>query len=46
VSHKSTRIAGLIKSFRGGACDARYLAYFDGFNRRLFFEAHEVLEDL
>lgn len=26
--------------------DARYLAYFDCFNRQDFFEAHEVLESL
>jgi hypothetical protein len=26
--------------------DARYLGYFACFNRQLFFEAHEVLEDL
>src|SRR5262249_41886773 len=26
--------------------DARYLGYFECFNQQLFFEAHEVLEEL
>jgi len=26
--------------------DAHYLGYFDCFNRQLFYEAHDVLEDL
>jgi predicted metal-dependent hydrolase len=46
VSKKSGHIATLVERFRGGDLDARYLAYFDCFNRQLFFEAHEVLEDL
>jgi predicted metal-dependent hydrolase len=46
VSHKSTRIAAQIESFRGQYLDAHYLGYFDCFNRQLFYEAHEVLEDL
>jgi predicted metal-dependent hydrolase len=46
VTHKSTRIAAMIESFRGRELDAHYLGYFDCFNRRLFYEAHEVLEDL
>ncbi len=45
-SHKSARIAEQIAAFRGVALDARYLGYFDCFNRQLFYEAHEVLEDL
>lgn len=45
-SHKSARIAAQVGAFRGGALDARYLGYFDCFNRHLFYEAHEVLEDL
>jgi len=36
----------MIESFRGQALDAHYLGYFDCFNRRLFYEAHDVLEDL
>lgn len=43
---KSDKINPLVAPFRGRALDARYLAFFDCFNRRLYFEAHEVLEDL
>jgi predicted metal-dependent hydrolase len=46
VSHKSARIAAMIESFRGQELDAHYLGYFDCFNRKLFYEAHDVLEDL
>jgi predicted metal-dependent hydrolase len=46
VSHKSARIAAMIESFRGQGLDAHYLGYFDCFNRQLFYEAHDVLEDL
>jgi predicted DCC family thiol-disulfide oxidoreductase YuxK len=46
VSHKSARIAAMIESFRGRELDAHYLGYFDCFNRQLFYEAHDVLEDL
>lgn len=46
MSSKTPRIAALIESFRGQATDAHYLGYFDCFNRQLFFEAHEVLEEL
>lgn len=46
VSSKSPKIAALAAPFLGQAEDARYLAWFDCFNRQLYFEAHEVLEDL
>jgi predicted metal-dependent hydrolase len=46
VSQKSARIAAMIESFRGHELDAHYLGYFDCFNRQLFYEAHDVLEDL
>jgi predicted metal-dependent hydrolase len=46
VSHKSARIAAMIESFRGHELDAHYLGFFDCFNRQLFYEAHDVLEDL
>ena len=46
MSHKSARIAARIESFRGQELDAHYAGYFDCFNRQLFYEAHEVLEDL
>jgi predicted metal-dependent hydrolase len=46
VSLKSARIAAMIESFQGHELDAHYLGYFDCFNRQLFYEAHDVLEDL
>ena len=46
MSNKSRRLAELIQPFLGRSRDARYLAYFDLFNREKFFEAHDVLEDL
>ena len=36
----------MIESFRGRELDAHYLGYFDCFNRQLFYEAHDVLENL
>jgi predicted metal-dependent hydrolase len=30
----------------GGEADAHYMAYFECFNRQLYYEAHEVLEEL
>src|SRR6185369_1922171 len=36
----------MIESFQGQGLDAHYLGYFDCFNRQLFYEAHDVLEDL
>ena len=35
----------MIESFQGRELDAHYLGYFDCFNRQLFYEAHDVLED-
>jgi len=46
VTHKSERIAELVEGCRGNGLEARYLGYFQCFNRQLYFEAHEVLEDL
>jgi hypothetical protein len=46
VTKKSSKIAALIERFQGRELDARYMAYFDCFNRGLFYEAHDVLEDL
>lgn len=46
MSHKSHKIAVLIESLQGRELDAHYLGYFECFNRQLFFEAHEVLEEL
>ena len=46
MSKKSGAIAELIEQFKGRAFDAHYLGYFECFNRRLYFEAHDVLEEL
>jgi len=46
MSKKSPKIAALIESCRGRDLDAHYLGYFECFNRGLFYEAHEVLEEL
>jgi len=36
----------MIAPFQGQDLDAHYLGFFDCFNRQLYFEAHDVLEDL
>jgi len=46
VSKKSAKIAALIEACRGKELDAHYLGYFECFNRELFYEAHDVLEEL
>jgi len=46
VGQKSQKIAKLVEPFAGKDHDAHYLAYFDFFNRGLFYEAHDVLEHL
>jgi hypothetical protein len=46
VNSKTEKIAALAAPFAGQREDARYLAWFDCFNRQLYFEAHEVLEEL
>jgi predicted metal-dependent hydrolase len=46
MSKKSSAIAALIEKFRGHELDPHYLGYFECFNRQLFFEAHDVLEEL
>ena len=46
VTHKSTKVAALTASLQGQDLDARYLGYFKCFNQGLFYEAHDVLEDL
>ena len=46
MSRKSIAIANLIDGFRDRELDAHYLGYFECFNRGLFFEAHDVLEEL
>ena|SRR5580765_1906321 len=46
MSQKSSRISELLRPLQGGELAPHYLGYFDCFNRQLFFEAHEVLEQL
>ena len=46
VSKKSAKIAALIESCQGRELPAHYLGYFECFNRELFYEAHDVLEEL
>src|SRR5256885_10158201 len=46
MSSKSGRIAALIQSCQGQQYDAHYLGYFELFNRGLFYESHDVLEEL
>jgi predicted metal-dependent hydrolase len=46
VSKKSAKIAAVVEAFRGRDLDPHYLGYFECFNRGLFYEAHDVLEEL
>ena len=46
MSKKNLDIAALIETCRGGKYDAHYLGYFECFNRGLFYESHDVLEEL
>jgi hypothetical protein len=46
VSRKSKRVAEMVAQHHGQELDAHYLGYFQCFNQRLFYEAHDVLEHL
>ena len=46
MSHKHAKITAIVDEFQGQDLDAHYLGYFACFNRQLFFEAHEVLEQI
>ena len=46
VSKKSAKIEALIAGCQGRGVDAHYLGYFECFNRQLFYESHDVLEEL
>ena len=46
MSKKSAKIAAMIESFQGQARDAHYLGYFACFNEGLYYEAHDVLEEM
>ena len=46
MTKKSPKIAALIERFRGGELPPHYLGYFECFNQQMFYEAHDVLEEL
>jgi len=46
MAQKAEKIAILIQPFAGQLRDPHYLAYFHLFNQDLFYEAHDVLENL
>src|ERR1700683_4961855 len=46
VRNKSQRVSRLVQTGPAGGLDPYYLGYFDCFNRGLFYEAHDVLEQL
>jgi len=46
MSKKSAKIAALIDQCQGQELNAHYVGYFVCFNRGLFYEAHDVLEEL
>ena len=46
MSKKSAKIAALIKRHRGQELSPYYLGYFELFNAQLFYESHDVLEEL
>ncbi len=46
MSKKSGKIAERIACFQGRELTAHYLGFFDCFNDQLYYEAHDVLEEL
>ena len=46
MSNKGKRVAAMAGQFHGGKLGPHYTGYFELFNRRKFYEAHEVLEHL
>ncbi len=46
MGQNAQTVADLLERCQGGDLDSHYLAFFECFNRQLFFEAHEVLEEL
>ena len=46
MSKKSVKIAALIERHRGQELSPYYLGYFELFNAQLFYESHDVLEEL
>jgi len=46
MSTKKEKMAGMMEQWRGQGGDPHFLGYVDCFNRGLYFEAHDVLEQL
>ncbi len=46
MSKKSAKIATLIEACHGRALPAHYLGFFECFNIGLYYEAHDVLEEM
>ena len=46
ATHKTPKIAEMIRHLKHDRYDAHYLGYFECFNQQLYYEAHDVLEDL
>lgn len=46
VTRKSARITSMLDPHRGQGVDPHYAGYFHCFNHQLFYEAHDVLENL
>lgn len=46
MGKKKEKMAEMVEQWRGSGGDPHYVGYFDCFNRGLFYEAHDVLEQL
>ena len=46
MSDEGKRIAAMAGQFHGGKLDPHYTGFFELFNQRKYFEAHEVLEHI
>jgi predicted metal-dependent hydrolase len=46
MSTKKEKMAERVEQWHGQGGDPHYVGYFDCFNRGLFYEAHDVLEQL
>lgn len=46
MGRNNEAVTDIVKRYRGQELDAHYLAFFECFNKGLFFEAHEVLEEI
>lgn len=46
MGRNNADITSIIERFQGQQFDAHYFAFFECFNKGLFFQAHEVLEEL